>query len=497
MTLGGLALAVGILVDDATVTIENINRHLEEGEDVEPAILEGSRRDHGAGARLDALHLHRVRADVPADRRGALSVRADGRSGGVRDAHLVLLSRTLVPTLAKYWLRTGGQEQRREPPNAPSLLQRFQRGFEARFEAFRDALSALCSTALLAAPRRCSSAVFLGVRVASMLLYPVARPQLLPGGRRRADQAARARAHRHARGGDGGAGRPRRGGDARGDPAERAREHRRQRRPAGLEHQPHLQQLRHRSARSDADILVSLKPDHAPTADYVRALRQRAAAASSRASTFAFLPADIVSQILNFGLPAPIDVQIVGPEPEEPRRRQPAAGVAAPRPGARRPARAAGLQPARAARRRPTAAARSSSASASRTSRTTCCSRCRAAGRSRRRSGSTRETGVQYPLVAQAPQYRMTSLAGPAEPAGHARARPAADPRRPRHHHARLRAARSSRTTMRSRSSTSSAPCRTATSARVARTSMHTIATLRAASCPRARTSWCAARCRR
>ena len=89
MTLGGLALAVGILVDDATVTIENINWHLEQGKDVSTAILDGAAADRHAGLRLAAVHLHRVRADVlPAGRR-RLPVRADGRGGGVRHDRLV------------------------------------------------------------------------------------------------------------------------------------------------------------------------------------------------------------------------------------------------------------------------------------------------------------------------------------------------------------------------------------------------------------------------
>ncbi len=89
MTLGGLALAVGILVDDATVTIENINYHLEHGEQVEPAILDGCARDRPAGAGLDAGDLHRVRADVHAGRHRALPLHPARRGGGVRHAGFV------------------------------------------------------------------------------------------------------------------------------------------------------------------------------------------------------------------------------------------------------------------------------------------------------------------------------------------------------------------------------------------------------------------------
>jgi multidrug efflux pump subunit AcrB len=67
MTLGGLALAVGILVDEATVTIENINWHLEQGKEVETAIMDGASQIVDAGLRLAAVHLHRVRADVLPD----------------------------------------------------------------------------------------------------------------------------------------------------------------------------------------------------------------------------------------------------------------------------------------------------------------------------------------------------------------------------------------------------------------------------------------------
>ena len=88
MTLGGLALAVGILVDDATVTIENINRHLEQGKDVRPPILDGAQQI-AVPALVSLSDLHRVRADVLPDRRRGLSVRAAGRGRRVRDARLI------------------------------------------------------------------------------------------------------------------------------------------------------------------------------------------------------------------------------------------------------------------------------------------------------------------------------------------------------------------------------------------------------------------------
>ena len=90
MTLGGLALSVGILVDQAIVTIENIERHLQQGKpSSSAAILVGAGEIGVAGVRLDALHLHRVRADVLPRGRRALPVRADGRGGGVRDDRVV------------------------------------------------------------------------------------------------------------------------------------------------------------------------------------------------------------------------------------------------------------------------------------------------------------------------------------------------------------------------------------------------------------------------
>ena len=149
MTLGGLALAVGILVDDATVTIENINWHLEQGKDVETAIMDGARADRDAGLRLAAVHLHRVRADVLPRRRRALPVRADGRGGDVRDDLLVHpvahpgADDGELPAAS----RTPMHGHAGKPPSRNPLV-RFQRGFEARFERFRAGYRDLLALAL-------------------------------------------------------------------------------------------------------------------------------------------------------------------------------------------------------------------------------------------------------------------------------------------------------------------------------------------------------------
>ena len=163
MTLGGLALAVGILVDDATVTIENINWHLEQGKDVATAILDGGQQIIIPALFSLLSHLHRVRADVLPRGRGALPVRADGRGGRVRADRLLLLSRTLVPTLAKYLLKRmhthadteSPRAQRRRAASSRNPLIRFQQGFERRFAVVREGYYA-APDAGDRAPPRCS-----------------------------------------------------------------------------------------------------------------------------------------------------------------------------------------------------------------------------------------------------------------------------------------------------------------------------------------------------
>ena len=133
MTLGGLALAVGILVDDATVTIENINRHLEEGEDVEPAILKGS-FEITIPALVSTLSICIVFVPMfllSGVARYLFVPLAEAVVFAMLTSYV--LSRTLVPTLAKYWLRTAAVEH--AAAANPNFLQRFQRGFE---RAFRD-----------------------------------------------------------------------------------------------------------------------------------------------------------------------------------------------------------------------------------------------------------------------------------------------------------------------------------------------------------------------
>jgi multidrug efflux pump subunit AcrB len=153
MTLGGLALAVGILVDDATVTIENINWHLEQGKDVQTAILDGAQQIV-APAFVSMLCICIVFVPmfflegvarflfVPM----ALSVM-------LAMAFSFLLSRTLVPTMANYLLKPHaphtdmhGLSSTLPPTRNPIVA--FQRGFEARFESFRSGYKSVLQLAL-------------------------------------------------------------------------------------------------------------------------------------------------------------------------------------------------------------------------------------------------------------------------------------------------------------------------------------------------------------
>ena len=312
MTLGGLALAVGILVDDATVTIENINWHLEQGLGVEQAILEGAHQI-AVPALVSTLAICIV--FVPMFLlAGIAKFLFVPLAEAVVFAMLAsyLLSRTLVPTLAKYWLRAHNPQA---SAARSSMFGQFQAAFEHTFERIRSRYHALLEAALRNGPR--FAAVFFGAMVASAVLaFPFSR--YLPGLGQDffpTVDSGQIKLHLRAR-----TGLRIEETAALCDAVEAMI---RQTIPAtelasvvdniGLPYSG-INLAYSTSAPvgpSDADIFVTLNDRHRPTADYVRTLR-RELPGTFPSTSFAFLPADIVSQTLNFGLPSPIDVQIIG-----------------------------------------------------------------------------------------------------------------------------------------------------------------------------------------
>jgi CzcA family heavy metal efflux pump len=309
MTLGGLALAVGILVDDATVAIENINYHLEQGKDVEPAILDGAQQI-AIPALVSTLCICIV--FVPMFLLGGVA-----RYLFVPLAEAVvfamlasyILSRTLVPTLAKYWLKKHqSADDHGENAKRPGMLARFQKGFERRFEGMRDRYHGALEKAL--ERRVLFAAIFLAVVVASFALAPFVGQDFFP-----TVDAGQIKLHLRAHSG------MRVEETAR--LCDQVETYVRTVIPSaemetivdniGLPISGINLSYSNSSpvGSSDADILITLKSDHHPVADYQDRLRgdlpQRFPGV-----TFSFLPADITSQILNFGLPSPIDVQITG-----------------------------------------------------------------------------------------------------------------------------------------------------------------------------------------
>jgi multidrug efflux pump subunit AcrB len=320
MTLGGLALAVGILVDDATVTIENINWHLERGKEIEPAILDGAQQIVvPASVSLLCICL----AFVPMFGLGGVAgylFRPLAEAVVFALVASYILSRTLVPTLANYLLRrhapgahatdpaTGsGTESNPARPSRNPLV-RFQQGFERRFEAVRSGYGGLLELGLRNRARVIAG--FLGFTLLSFALAPYLGQDFFPtvdGGQIKMHVRAQTgtRIEETTR------------------LADRIGEAIRKIIPAdeldGIVDNIGLSvsgiNMAYNNSGTigveDADILVSLKPNHAPTADYVKTMREQLPRLFPGVS-FAFLPADMVSQILNFGVPAPIDLQIVG-----------------------------------------------------------------------------------------------------------------------------------------------------------------------------------------
>ncbi len=309
MTLGGLSLAVGILVDDATVTIENINWHLEQGKSVRQAILDGAAQIvTPAFVSLLCICIVFVPMFFLPGVAGFLFVPLALSVVFAMIASFVL-SRTLVPTMAMYLLKPhAGDVHAAGTPASRNPLIRFQRGFEARFERFRSGYGRLLERAL--ATGKPFLLGFLAVVALSMLLIPFLGQNFFP-----AVDAGQITMHVRAP----------IGSRIESTSAQFDRIARRVRQiiPAnelvsvvdniGLPVSS-INATYNNSGTigpQDGDILIQLANEHAPTADYVRKLRETLPGAFPGA-TFSFLPADITSQILNFGAPAPIDVQITG-----------------------------------------------------------------------------------------------------------------------------------------------------------------------------------------
>jgi multidrug efflux pump subunit AcrB len=317
MTLGGLALAVGILVDDATVEVENINRNreAEPEKDMDEVVLD-SAAQIATPAFVSTLSICIVFAPM-------FLLSGVARYLFVPLAEAVVfamlasyfLSRTIVPTMAKYLLRGDKKEAGDAPSRNP--LVRLQKRFEETFESFRKSYRRMLESCLR--HQRAFLIAFFASCLASLaVLIPWLGRDFFPS-----VDAGSFKLHMRA--------------------------------PTGMriEETANLCDQVERSIRaqipasevqnvidniglpysginlsysnsapvgsSDADIMVSLSPKHHPTDNYIHQLRLTLPKQFPGVS-FAFLPADMVGQILNFGLPAPIDVQVVGNDLEGNRR---------------------------------------------------------------------------------------------------------------------------------------------------------------------------------
>src|SRR5258708_7292617 len=307
MTLGGLALAVGILVDDGTVAIENISHHLESGTEKREAIVLAS-AEIAVPTLVSTLSICIV--FIPMFLLSGVARYLFVPLGeAVVFAMLAsyFFSRTLIPTLAMYLLRSAARDSAdADKPIGPFM--RFQQRFERGFEKFRDFYRGRLEWGL-ARPRALAFG-FLGVCLGTAMLVPFLGQDFFP-----TSDTGEIRLHLRAKTGT------------------RIEEAARitatvETRMRSLIPKTELGSildniglpvsginLTYDSAspigNADADVLVTLNAKHRPTAQYVQTLRT-ALNTDFPGVTFGFLPADIISQILNFGLPSPIDIQIVG-----------------------------------------------------------------------------------------------------------------------------------------------------------------------------------------
>ncbi len=306
MTLGGLALAVGILVDDGTVTIENINFQLEQKKEIEAAIMDGARQIV-IPATVSLLCICIV--FVPMFSLGGISgylFRPMAKAVIFALIASYILSRTLVPTMANYLL--GGHAHDHDAPPR-SIFGRFQRGFEHHFEAARQAYANTLSAAMRL--RWTFIIGFMGFVLASLVLFPFLGQNFFP-------DAETTQLKLHVRGPTGL--RIEETGRLFLQVETKIREIAGPKVVTSMVDNIGLPVSGINAAYgnsgtigpADGDILISLeKGQEKKGEELVRRLREKLPQLFPSA-TFAFLPADIVAQILNFGLPAPIDVQVIG-----------------------------------------------------------------------------------------------------------------------------------------------------------------------------------------
>jgi CzcA family heavy metal efflux pump len=304
MTLGGLALAVGILVDDATVTIENIERHFEEGANLHDGILEGA-AEIATPALVSTMCICIVFLPM-FFLKGVPKFLFIPLAEAVIFAMIAsyILSRTLVPTLAMFLLKP--HDEHAKPSN--NIFSRFQRGFERLFLRFRGAYHSLLEQLLLR--RKIFVPTFLLLCVCVFVLVPFLGQDFFPE-----SDSGHFILHLRAKTGT--------RVEETARLADEVEQYIRTVVPSdemdnildniGLPFSSinYMYNTSGLTGEADADILVSLKEKHRPTKEYVRRLRANLAN-KFPGNVFYFLPGDIVTQTLNFGLPAPVDIQIEG-----------------------------------------------------------------------------------------------------------------------------------------------------------------------------------------
>ena len=315
MTLGGLALAVGILVDDATVEIENVHRQMALGKPLKQAILDGA-QEIALPAFVSTICICIVFVPM-------FLLTGVGRYLFVPLAEAVVfamlasyvLSRTLIPTMVMWFYKNYNYYEEHEKHGADrkttgwtrpfaAFQQRFERGFDRLRESYRDLLAAALARRVFFASG------FLAICVGSWLLLPLLGQDFFPN-----VDAGQIRLHLRTRSGT----RVEETAKLVDEIEVSIRKHIPTRFLEGILDNIGIPNSGISTSYSnngvigtgDADILISLRPGHPATEKFVRELRF-ALNNEFPGNTFYFLPADIVSQTLNFGIPAPLDIQITG-----------------------------------------------------------------------------------------------------------------------------------------------------------------------------------------